>query len=497
MLASTHKWFSTDVDTRGVGRARIESANVDIHGSAVISTDKRGSVTVKLKRERVTPNSVDLMDIVGDVPASDGIKVNTPDGRFIASQVYPLGGSSFKTLNAELIVSNKQPFYWVLPLSNLLGNFYHHFEEHRVHPLCLDPTSGTIPFTWNGKFAYIEPLPDYKLRAELLQHGDEQNLVTAVMVGEIGECSIDVAQVASWFPEVFLYLLGFATGNEIGSPWIEFRDERGQLVKRVYRHLGTPALTEGRYVMEDITELNITDLLTVVQTNQFCQSNVYKVLLHLAMQSGASKSTVDDSLSYLFRAFDRLCQEYNFKTVFLRAALADPMKICALEVLNKAVEDIHTIAAHAGMTGDINAQKALERIAGRVKAADQTDRDFGTAVCMLAQRFGFQDEAAMDAHLAANPLSARMTTWRSMLSEYRNVNTHEAFHDTSQPAHALDKLYGTNLHLLDLLTRILLSASGYSGLYHPIAATLRGTQKPLDWVKADTPPGELGYNNLL
>ena len=95
------------------------------------------------------------------------------------------------------------------------------------------------------------------------------------------------------------------------------------------------------------------------------------------------------------------------------------------------------------------------------------------------------------------PLSPKISTWRSALSEYRNVNTHDAFHDTSDPAHAFDKLYGMNLHLLDLLVRILLAKSGYNGPYRPIPAILAGTQRPLDWVQANTPTELLGYGNLL
>ena len=90
-----------------------------------------------------------------------------------------------------------------------------------------------------------------------------------------------------------------------------------------------------------------------------------------------------------------------------------------------------------------------------------------------------------------------MTTWRNALTNYRNVNIHDAFFDTSDPAYRFDNIYGMTLHLLDLLARILLVLSGYNGPYHPIPAILVGTQKPLDWVKPDTPANELGYEHLL
>ena len=303
---------------------------------------------------------------------------------------------------AELIVSDEKPVFWALPLSNFLSRFLRHSDELHNHPLRLDNDQRIISFTWNGKAAYIEPLLDYQRREELLKQGEERNLITAMMVGEVGDYPTDAKSLGSWFPDTLLRVLGFATGNEVGAPWVEFRDANGNLVKRVYRHLGAPNFTGGRRIIEELFTPNTGNLLNAVQHTLFCQKPLYRVLLHHAIRADENAQTVEDQLSHLFRAFDRLCQEHGIKTEFLRGTLPEPEKSNVLRALNQTAHDINVLAAQARSTGDLDAQKTLERIAKRVKAADETDRDFGKAVCMLAQQFGFHDEAAMDVHLGAN-----------------------------------------------------------------------------------------------
>lgn len=507
-LLSQHNWFATATSLDGTGSAHIRSVDATISGPVHLETDRLGRLRIELQFESIVPESVHFFQIAIDAHDFDRFESDTPAGKVVATRVDYSGcfsgnekrPASFRLSprNAELIVSDDTPAFWVLPLSNFTSHFVRLNDYVRNCPLRIGSEQRVIPFTWAETPAFIEPLLDYSERGRGLEEGETRNLITSVMIGEVGGRSIELADVDAWLPISFLRVLGFATGNQIGSPWMEFRTSDGKLVKRVYRGLGAPTFTNGRRIIEEVLAPNTARLLEAVQTPPFSidLDNVYRVLLHHAERAGADGETIDDRLSHLYRAFDRLCKENGFGKVFLRTAVAEPARTDSVKILKKATDDLSNLALQSTAAGDLTSANALQRIANRISGVDQTDRDFGTAVCSLVQKYGLHDEAAMNAYLSVHPLASNISTWRSMLSELRNINAHDAFYNTSLPTYAIDNIYGLNLHLLDLLARILLIEMGYTGMYHPVAAIEVGTQRPLDWVTPNTTISEFGYQRL-
>ena len=340
-----------------------------------------------------------------------------------------------------------------------------------------------------------------------------KHLLTAVMIGEIGDNSTDVETLETWVPSILLRVLGFATGHEVVAPWIELRDAQGRLVKRIHRDMGAPDFVSGHRILEEylhplgavwasaenktpltvkVTQHHLSRLLEAVQKTPFCQTSTFFVLLYQALRAGAGGQKLEDRLTHLFRAFDRLCQEQGFRTIFLRNELSPTDKTAVTSILERASDEIRVLASQASARGDITAVKALDRITQRVKAADQTDRDFGSAMSLLVQKFGFHDEAVMNAYFAANPLGS-ITTWAGVLTTYRNVAIHDGYYDTSNPIFSQKNLYSMNMHLQDLLARILLVMAGYDGPYHPVTERWARSQDYIDRVQPATSADKLGY----
>ncbi len=150
--------------------------------------------------------------------------------------------------------------YWILPLLNFLGDFVASGPALNRHPLRLrqvqdippglDPEdqaraqlylsqeSPVIPFEFAARPAFIEPLLDYADRQARLRTGNAPCLVTSLMVGEVGGRSPELANIADWFPFDFQWVLSLATANEVGFPWLEIRDARGQILRCL--HLSAP-----------------------------------------------------------------------------------------------------------------------------------------------------------------------------------------------------------------------------------------------------------------
>jgi hypothetical protein len=182
------------------------------------------------------------------------------------------------------------PKFWVLPLVNFISEFVHWHPELNRHPLRLFPTpvvpdglserdeffasrvanekNRLIIFEFNGARGFIEPLADYRKRKESLLSEKNKDGVTAVMVGEVGSNPIEFEQLEGWFPFEFLDVLSLATGVEVGSPWLEFRDARGGLVRRIHVRMNCHPFSRGRAAIEERIHQGTGMLLTSSQGSE-------------------------------------------------------------------------------------------------------------------------------------------------------------------------------------------------------------------------------------
>jgi hypothetical protein len=73
-----------------------------------------------------------------------------------------------------------------------------------------------------------------------------RNLVTAVMVGEIGTHCVELDRLEARFSNEYLDFLSVATATGIGAPCIEFRDPHGRRVRRAHIAFRRPVFPGGQ-----------------------------------------------------------------------------------------------------------------------------------------------------------------------------------------------------------------------------------------------------------
>jgi hypothetical protein len=310
-------WFSTGISYEGLGRAEFQDPPAAVEGAARVSPDESGSLSVELRVKRVESEQPFRMGLIqlfsGQVPIefSGGVgiggggeppnpctklTVTTDQGVFTAPRdhhysygVELFGGDSgsatFTPLRSQFDAAGKgQPHYWVMPLTNFLSRLTSRHPVLDRHPLRIYPTpvvpdglegedafiadynanlkNRLITFEFVGGPGFIEALPDYDQRAKNLTEGRERHSITAVMVGEVGARGIEQADLEGWFPDDLLRVLSIVTGTPVGAPWVEFRDARGELVRRVHVKLNLSPFSRGHRPLEEGAHSGTGYLLT-------------------------------------------------------------------------------------------------------------------------------------------------------------------------------------------------------------------------------------------
>ena len=253
--------------------------------------------------------------------------------------------------------THHEPKYWVLPLTNFVSEFRPGPTELGRHPLRIYPTpevpdeithvmhgpdyerderramsallaanseNRLIAFEFNGTPGFIERLPNYGERKDNLLTETERLLPTAIMVGEVDKdySNNNLDDLERWLrPQDLLMLLTLATGTEVGSSWIELRDEQGRLVRRFHRRLHETRFSRGHRIVD---ELPFKDehreqkrptgtgyLITKAsRSNELGQSALRTAILHL-VRSKYRGQRMDESLAHLCRGLDGICEHYG------------------------------------------------------------------------------------------------------------------------------------------------------------------------------------------
>jgi hypothetical protein len=156
--------------------------------------------------------------------------------------------------------------YWAMPIFNLVVSWTgHEGSGLENHPMRLWRTPDTVERQWpgqgewavqaaggdrliafefEGRPAFMEPMPYYQEAAAELREGKKRRLVTAVAVGEV--CGHDAEALEKWFPIDLHEALGLATEAQVGSPYIEFRDAERRWLERHHIHFGHPVFQRRR-----------------------------------------------------------------------------------------------------------------------------------------------------------------------------------------------------------------------------------------------------------
>lgn len=479
------------------------------------------------------------------------LEVEGPQGVFSTEEVtdyftnsligdVPGGGVqkiTFQVLWSEFVATDAQePKYWVLPLTNFISEFrWYAPDELDRHPLRIFPTphvpeeithiptdeateeaemrarlalmaanskNRIVSFEFGGAYGFVERVPEYEeLKASLLAE-ERQTRLTAVMVGEIGSNPINLFdELASWLhPWDLLALLTLATGSEVGAPWIELRDEEGGLVRRFHRRLREPRFSRGYHVIQELPmqgeperPTGIGRLITgaTSRSEKFGEAFLQVAITHL-VRSRYSGQTLEDSVVYLSRALDSLCEHYKLARQNLMTRLGAAQQAEVREALRAAAKKVRELRDEAGAAGDRGASDTLATIAAKIPDAANTERKFGLAVTDLLDQFGMADAQAMDAHYQVHPRTDGIQHWSGVLSYYRGLVIHQG-HLNLRGGTEWRDVWSVINHLHDVTGRVVLRILEYDGGYQPTVIPYRSVPFELDWVKPDTPAGALSY----
>jgi len=535
------KWFSSNVEYQGRGRATFDSPQGIIEGFAKIRFDEFGESSIEMEIDDLKTEQTlrfGLMqffcgDETDETENGCSMSIGTPRNRCVELTVETTQGTfstndqitygfecnvfdnsigsklNFSALRPQFdTVGTGEAKYWVLPLSNFISGFAQYPLCLDRHPLRICSTSISfnelpnqkkaiarflaknklIIFKFNDSLGFIEPLADYNERKNRLLSGQERNVITSVMVGEVSSNSIELEDLDQWFPFDFLTLLELTTGTEVGAPWIEFRDTGGNLVRRIHIKLGHPVFSKGRAPIREEIHHGTGYLLTKAQSSPEYGKSYLRVAIKNLVRGGLCSLTIDERFRCLFLSLDNLCQEHKVKKTL---SLSEERKCMVKSILKEARKAINKITKQAQDEGDSPETKILKRISQKISEAETIESNFGENVIALIGKFGFPDPDIVSKHYDIFPRSDKRK-WSGVIPYYRGVVMHKSYFDFLSGKHDIEDLWRIMNHLHDILVRIILKTLDYDGQYQPTVINMTDS-KPVDWVKPDFSARRLGY----
>jgi hypothetical protein len=458
------------------------------------------------------------------------LAVKTPDGDFIAENIewlsFSFGWNAntgqreklyFYPSKSRFDVTNSDPAqYWVMPLINFVSKFMQYERSLGSHPLRIYPDA-TIPpdipperrnaaeyavrqksrlilFEFDKSLGFIEALPDYEEKERRLLKRQIPSAITSVMVGDLGNKPIDLDKIMAWFPLFKLDLLGLASGNEVGTPWLELRDQNGRLVRRIHGTFGFghSLFIKGSKAIDEVLHRGTGRLLSMAQACPDLHASYLIVALRHTILGGRNIQSIEDRLDHFSRALDSLCEHHNLSQQYLLSLTSDADKTVIQKAINQAASALQSIIHKVQGAGDMAQSRYLQTALGRLTNATNQDRKFGLAVCDLLKKFNLPDADILDTHFASNPRKDNLKKWADVLSHYRGRVIHTGFFNFKTKEHEFEDIWSVIEHLNDILFRIILMTLGYDGNYQPPVLRF-ADDKPLNWVDVNTPAERLGY----
>jgi hypothetical protein len=269
-------WLETHFRYTGDGTAELTSPRGTIAGTFIAEFDEYGSSSIETVFPTISPCDADyegnpIAFLSGAKPQRSGkvttwgigvdsdnpcesLSFVTAHGTFMSTGTVAQNAVSWGTgptrirffvREGKFETSSARPAkYFAIPLFNCVAEPTN--QLHGQHPLRIFPTpsipddvpserkqiasmvanemNSVLAFLIDGRLCFVERLPDYKARVAELKSGAAQRKITAVLVGDIGSNPVaNLADFRSWFPSGIFSALSFASGVEVGWPWIEIR----------------------------------------------------------------------------------------------------------------------------------------------------------------------------------------------------------------------------------------------------------------------------------
>jgi hypothetical protein len=534
IVHTQNRWFQAKVAYRGEGIAEFSNPACSAQGIASATFNEVGRHTASINVNTFDPDNessiyvpgfqMGVMPLEGDFNPCTKLTIDTGAGRFVATRKVGISKSEYSPRPRKLhfhflrsafeVKSGSAVRYWVLPLANFVSPAFAPLarpgaSEFAKHPLRIYPTPDMpseispedefdVFFEVHRKnrligvklphgLAFIEALPDYANRVSRLERGTTRSTVTSVMVGDVGGRNFDADDSETWFPLDILNLLSLATGVRVGAPWLEFRDADGKLVRRDHMSFGQPTFERGHEVMPEYIYPNTGYLLSKALASSQISNRYLRVLLtHLTSACRRNRSIEDRFLS-VCRGYETLANHYGIFNQNLAEALDHSQQDGIANALDEAAKQIDNLRA---LETDRVRKTILNRITDRVRGAASKESLFGLKVAAILQRFALPDSLIMQEHFKKHARNSE--SWEGLISMYRGAAIHEGAFDIGGGKHDVLDISRVLDHLLDGLLRVFFKEIGYDGQYHsPIVPIFRLSE--VDWVKADSPPSQLGY----
>ncbi|OGO28148.1 MAG: hypothetical protein A2W33_03950 [Chloroflexi bacterium RBG_16_52_11] len=532
-------WFSAVIDYKGRGHAEFSDPKGIIEGPTHAEFNEFGEYTIQMDAtgvyfDPISTNSIFDILKIGGLEHNPCIKleVKTPKGTFVASAKlnYSYKGNIFGSKGKKhgVILTFRQqgaifntpintpPTYWVLPISNFLSDFMQQVPNLAHHPLRIYPSmkvpqgfsekdadiaefvanqkNRLIMFEFNGSQGFIEPLADYEDRKQKLITGRVRNTITAIMVGATaGKPTKNYNEIETWFPIDYLRILGLATGSEIGAPWIEFRDKKGRLVRRIHIDLGNPTFLKGHRSIDEVFHRGTGRLLSQATLSPYWGTSELRVVMRHLVRGGFLQQTMlEDRFNYLCRGLETLCRHFNLKDQILTDSMSISERDVVINLLDDAAKKIRLLSECSPFRDDLDKVRKLRNIGDRVRNSAGKTKDFGLSVCDLLKLFSLPDAEILDAHYGAFPRTDGRQKWFEVLSYYRGSVVHEGYFDILGSKHDRDDILIIINHLHDILLRIVFRMLTYDGEYDPTVLPYTAKES-IDWVTPATTAEKLGY----
>lgn len=509
MAISSINWLEDNIKYAGEGRAEFANPRVILEGPVIIAFNESGESEIQMEFRNISgcvePNILELLNrnvsteeyfrilrFSKQIEANQCTKLEvvTPNGTFSSIGInikhyipnYLNNVLNFFVLTSQFEVHDKEAKYWVLPLYNLITNFYRYSREW-THPLSISSKHVGIIFKFNCSTCFIEPLEDYEVRKEELTNFKKPKKITSIMVGELRSIPKDSESLDQQVPINFLELLGLATGTEIGSPYIELRTAEGELVKRIHVEHNNPIYFKGHVAMDEFCGRGIGILLDNGQSLLHLGNSYMIATLKHLVRAGSRNLDIDEKLIHIFQALDGLCEIFDLKTQNLNQRINTSQQKKIKAILEKASRDISAIAV------DDEQSHVIGEIANRTRTIPAgTARDFGLSLSDLLKLFDLADANIIEDYYQD---SENRKSWIRFLSHCRGVEIHKGFLEFDGDEFDFTEINVIRAHLHDILFRLVFKMIHYDGTYRSPIQTL---PKEANWVKPNTSPKMLGYH---
>jgi hypothetical protein len=249
-------------------------------------------------------------------------------------------------------------------------------------------------------------------------------------------------------------------------PFVEIRDEAGELVARMHVRIGDAGQSLGTALIDENLSGTTGGLLTSFLVSEVREQVWFRVMLRHLLRAFTGGGTVEDRLSHLLRAVEGAC-------VGLRLNQARPLEV--EENVRREVETtINELIAKLEEIGSGVSQADRARLAqlqNRLREITANRPSFATQLLALVEAVGLPDAGwlADFTFRLKNPRPDGQprapTSWAGGASRYRNRIFHSAFVDFD--SFDVDNAFAFIGHLSDVLARVVFHLIGFVGQYKP------------------------------